>query len=29
LGWPTWLARLRTSSLQIDGLECLTKKERD
>jgi len=29
LGWPTWLARLRTSSHQIDDLMCLTKKERD
>jgi len=29
LGWPTWLARLRTSSHQIDDLVCLTKKERD
>jgi hypothetical protein len=28
LGWPTWLARLRISSHQIDDLMCLTKKRK-
>jgi hypothetical protein len=29
LGWPTWLARLRTSSHWIDDPNGQTKKERD